>query len=231
MLAVVHNKISDDMKRAIDKPSPNYTGMKIGYARVSTDEQSLDLQVDALKRYGCLDEHIHVEKVSGVAKKRPKLESALIDARPGDIFVVWKMDRLGRSTRDLLEKIDDLRERGIAFVSLTEGVDFTSPMGKFQMHMFAGWAEFERDMIISRTRAGQEAARERGVQIGHDPKIDRAKAERMFKLGKSVREVAEHFGCVRSAIYQKWTASEIEQLRIDYLDELAAKRAATKGKK
>ena len=213
----------DTMRRAIDKPADDYSGLKIGYARVSTDDQSLDLQVDALTRYGCIPDHIHVEKASGVAKRRPMLELALMDARPGDVFVVWKFDRLGRSMLDLLAKIDDLTRRHIGFVSLTEGIDTTTPSGRLLMHIMGALAQFERDLIVERTKAGQRAARERGVQIGHAPKIDMEVAASMFARGKSVKEVAERFDVVRSAIYQRFSASMRQQLR----DEHLAKRKRT----
>lgn len=205
------------MRRAIEKPVGDYSGLKIGYARVSTDEQSLDLQIAALKRYGCEDDHTHRETASGVAKKRPQLELALRDCRPGDTFVVWKFDRLGRSMLDLLAKIDDLTRRGIGFVSITENIDTTTPGGRLLMHIMGALAQFERDLIVERTKAGQRAARERGVQIGHAPKIDMEVAASMFARGKTVREVAERFAVVRSAVYQRFSASARQQLRDEYL--------------
>lgn len=212
------------MRRVIDKPADDYSGLKIGYARVSTDDQNLDMQIDKLRSYGCQPDHIHVETASGVAKKRPKLEMALKDARSGDVFVVWKLDRLGRSMLDLLAKIDDMTRRGIGFVSLTEDINTTTPGGRLLMHVMGALAQFERDLIVERTRAGIAAARARGVQIGHDPKIDMEKAARMFAMGKTVRQVAAHFGCVRSAVYQRFSSSMRQQLRDEYLAARSAKR-------
>jgi len=224
MLAVVHSKISDDMKRAIDKPSLDYSGMKIGYARVSTDDQSLDLQVKALKAFGCEDDHIHREQASGASTKRPKLDTAFQDARPGDTLVVWKLDRLGRSMIDLLHRLQDLDARGIGFVSLTERIDTTTPAGRLLLHIMGALAQFERDLIRERTKAGQEAARARGVQIGHEPKIDMAKAAQMFARGATVRQVAERFKCVRSAVYQRFDMSMRDRLRHEYLEAQRLKR-------
>ncbi|WP_291173656.1 recombinase family protein [Hyphomicrobium sp.] len=212
------------MNRAIEKPVSDYSGLRIGYARVSTDDQSVQMQVDALKRAGCQDDHIHVETASGVSKKRPKLELALVDARPGDVFVVWKLDRLGRSMLDLLAKIDNLTRRNIGFVSITESIDTTTPAGRLLMHIMGALSQFERDLIVERTKAGQAAARARGVTIGHEPKIDMEKAARMIAQGKTVRQVAEHFDVVRSAVYQRFSASARQQLRDEYLAARAAKR-------
>lgn len=214
------------MKRAIDKPVACYDGYKIGYARVSTDDQSLNLQIDALRKYGCREDNIHVEKISGVTKVRPKLELALMDARPRDTFVVWKLDRLGRSTIDLLNKIDSLTAREIGFVSLTDNIETVTPGGRLVMTIMAALAEFERNLIVERTKAGQAAARARGVQIGHAPKIDRAKAEQMFRQGKTAADVARHFDVYPSAVYEKWSASQRDHMRQQYLDDLAAKKAA-----
>lgn len=209
------------MRRAVDKLDTAPTGVMVGYARVSTDDQSLDLQVDALRRAGVHSQHIHVEKVSGVARKRPGLSLALRDCRAGDTLVVWKLDRVGRSLLHLLGVLDDLERRGVGFKSITEGIDTTTAGGRLIMHVMGALAQFERDLIRERTRAGIAARRERGSRFGAEPKIDMAKAARMFALGKTAQDVADAFGCHRSAVYHRFSASAREQLRDEYL---AAKR-------
>jgi DNA invertase Pin-like site-specific DNA recombinase len=138
--------------------------MLIGYARVSTDEQTLHLQEDALKAAGC--DRLFTDTISGATSERPGLAEALDFIRPGDTIVVWRLDRLGRSLRHLIETITDLEKRGIGFRSLTESIDTTSPGGKLIFHIFGALAEFERDLIRQRTRAGLEAARARGRRGG-----------------------------------------------------------------
>jgi DNA invertase Pin-like site-specific DNA recombinase len=138
--------------------------MLIGYARVSTGEQTLDLQTDALRKAGC--ERLFTDTASGARADRPGLAEALDFIRPSDTLVVWRLDRLGRSLRHLIETITDLEKRGIGFRSLNEAIDTTSPGGKLVFHIFGALAEFERDLIRDRTRAGLEAARARGRKGG-----------------------------------------------------------------
>ena len=137
--------------------------MKIGYARVSTKDQNLDLQIDALKKYECSE--IFQEKVSS-GKDRPELERLLNYLRSGDIFVVWKLDRIGRSLVELLTIINKLNDKGVSFVSLTDGIDTSSSMGKFQLSIFGAFSEYEKNLISERTIAGLEAAKKRGVEGG-----------------------------------------------------------------
>jgi DNA invertase Pin-like site-specific DNA recombinase len=125
--------------------------MLIGYARVSTGEQNLDLQTDDLKRAGC--EQIFSDEISGAKAERPALREALAFARSEDAIVVWRLDRLGRSLKDLVQNVEDLNARGVQFRSLHENIDTTSPGGKFQFHVFSALAEFERDLIRERTMA------------------------------------------------------------------------------
>src|SRR6266545_5471384 len=141
--------------------------MDVGYARVSTLEQNLDLQKDALTKAGC--ERIFTDRISGAKSERPGLTDALEFVREGDVLVVWKLDRLGRSLQQLIETVTGLAARGIEFRSLTEQIDTTTPGGKLIFHIFGSLAEFERDLIRERTKAGLTAARARG-RIGGRPK-------------------------------------------------------------
>lgn len=176
----------------------------VGYARVSTAEQNPDLQIDALKAAGVLDDNIWMEKVSAAASNRPQLELALVDARPGDTIVVWKLDRLGRSLLDLLQRMRELESRQVAFRSLTEGIDTSTASGKLLLHMLGALAQFERDMIVERTRAGVAAHIKRGGRIGQPPKMtpDKvAQAMKMIENGKTVPEVAAYFHVAKGTIY------------------------------
>lgn len=154
----------------------------IGYARVSTQEQKLDMQLDALKKAGCTI--IFEEKVSGV-KQRPELEKALSYLREGDTFVVWKLDRLGRTLKELIFFIDDLNKRNIAFKSISDGIDTNSALGRCQFGIFAALAEYERENIIERTREGLKAARERG-KIGGRPVGLSEEAKKKAKAAKDL---------------------------------------------
>jgi DNA invertase Pin-like site-specific DNA recombinase len=138
--------------------------MLIGYARVSTQEQTLDLQTDALKKAGC--GQLFTDTASGAQRERPGLEKALTYLRTGDTLVVWRLDRLGRSLKHLIETISQLQERGIGFKSITESIDTTTSGGKLIFHVFGALAEFERDIIRERTKAGLAAARARGRSGG-----------------------------------------------------------------
>jgi DNA invertase Pin-like site-specific DNA recombinase len=178
--------------------------MKIGYARVSTLEQNLDLQLHALKKAGC--RRIFQEKISSSARNRPEFQRMLDQIRGGDILVVWKLDRLARSTRDLLETMETIRGAGGKFQSLSEPwADTTSHAGKMIMTIFAGIAEFERALIRERTGAGREAAKKRGVLFGRPPKLtpdQRQLAQRLVSEGKSAREIASVFKVHVATIYR-----------------------------
>jgi DNA invertase Pin-like site-specific DNA recombinase len=178
--------------------------MKIGYARVSTVEQNLDMQLQALKKGGC--QKIFREKVSGASRQRPEFQRMLDQLRPGDIIVVWKLDRLARSTRDLLETIETMRDAGARFQSLSEPwADTTTHAGKMIMTVFAGIAEFERDLIRERTTAGRDAAKSRGVRFGRPRKLTAEQTKlvrRLIEEGRAVREVAETFKVHVATIYR-----------------------------
>jgi len=151
--------------------------MRIGYARVSTEEQNLRMQLDALRSAGC-DRIFRDEGISAVARTRPGLNRALRRLKPGDVLVVWKLDRLGRSLTHLIDVIGELRDDGIGFQSLQEQIDTTSAGGRFYFHMLAALAEFERELIVERTKAGMAAAKRQGVRIGRPPKLTPAQVER-----------------------------------------------------
>lgn len=173
--------------------------MLVGYARVSTHDQNPDLQIDALKAIGC--EEIFHEKVSGRNRLRPELDTCLRILRKGDTLVVWRLDRLGRSLKDLVEIVHSLEGREVAFKSLTENIDTTSAGGRLVFHLFGALAEFEHNLIADRTRAGLAAARARGRKGGRRLKMtknDVRKAAAMLRSPDITKtEVAKHFGVSR----------------------------------
>lgn len=185
---------------------------KIGYARVSTAEQNLQMQIDALLREGVHPDNLHVEKVSGVSARRPKLELALMDARAGDTFIVWKLDRLGRNVVDLYRKVEELAKNGVKFRSIMDQFDTDTAMGKAMFGMMAVFAQFERDQTIERTKRGLQAARERGYKPGAKRTIDLEKARKMLRK-KTVREVADHFDVTPNAVRRYFTLAELNALR------------------
>src|ERR671929_1911143 len=144
--------------------------MLIGYARVSTNEQNLDLQRDALLKAGCSEQDIYTDKITGTKAERKGLEQALSHLRAGDTFVVWRLDRLGRSLPHLIETVTKLQQHHIAFKSITENIDTSSATGQLVFHIFGALAEFERNLIRERTIAGLEAARARG-RLGGRPEL------------------------------------------------------------
>jgi DNA invertase Pin-like site-specific DNA recombinase len=178
--------------------------MRIGYARVSTDDQTLDLQRDALARARC--RQIYEEHASGKSATRPQLEACLRALREGDTLVIWRLDRLGRSLADLIQLTNDLKSRSIELESLTEKLDTGSPTGKRVFHVFAALAEFERNLIRERTLAGLKAARARGRKGGRPRKLQPKEVKTIRALLKtaeiSVQEVASRFRVSRSTLYR-----------------------------
>jgi DNA invertase Pin-like site-specific DNA recombinase len=176
----------------------------LGYARISTGEQHPDLQIDALKAAGCY--RVFVDTASGTVAARPALDQLLDQLRPGDTLVVWKLDRLGRSLRHLVDTIAALADRGVGFRSLQEQVDTTTPGGKLVFHIFAALAEFERDLIRERTSAGLAAARARGRTGGRPavmtaPKVRLAR-EMYASRQYTVAAIASTLGVSRASIYR-----------------------------
>ncbi len=178
--------------------------MKIGYARVSTFDQNLDLQLQALKKAGC--SKIFREKASGSSRARPEYLRMLDQIREGDTVVVWKLDRLARSTCDLLETMEKIREGSAQFQSISEPwANTTTHAGKMIMTVFAGIAEFERDLIRERTGAGRKAAMKRGVRFGRPPKLTADQIQlalRLLREGKPVMEIADIFHVHTATIYR-----------------------------
>lgn len=178
--------------------------MRIGYARASTDDQTLDLQRDALKKAKC--RQIYEEHASGKNTSRPQLEACLKSVREGDTLIVWRLDRLGRSLADLIRLTQELQARGIGFASLTEKIDTQSPTGRLIFHVFGALAEFERNLIRERTMAGLKAARARGRKGGRPRKLSAKDLKTVKALLKSgdipVSTVAEQFRVARSTLYR-----------------------------
>ncbi len=170
------------------------TGKLIGYARVSTEDQELRLQVDALEKAGCWN--IYKEHASATRGRRPQFELAMTDLRAGDVFIVWKLDRLARNMRQLYAIVDRIHAAGATFKSLTEGIDFSTATGELMFGMLGHFAQFEVAMTAKRTAAGIAALKARGFSYGPKPKLSPAKAAQlvtMRKKGVSKANIARHF--------------------------------------
>jgi DNA invertase Pin-like site-specific DNA recombinase len=178
----------------------------LGYARVSTDDQRLDLQRDALTGAGVSADHIYEDRLSGARSDRPGLDAVLKAARSGDTLVVWRLDRLGRTMVDLIKLVTDLEARGVGFRSLTENIDTTTSSDKLIFHVFGALAEFERNLTRERTRAGLLAARARGRVGGRKRAMtdrDVAVAKTLLREGSlTVEEVAEQTGVSMATLYR-----------------------------
>jgi DNA invertase Pin-like site-specific DNA recombinase len=177
-------------------------GEYIGYARVSTEDQVFSLQTDALEKIGCLN--IYKEKISGAAKNRPQLDLAIKDLRPGDTLVVWRLDRLARSLRDLHARLDQIVEAGASFKSLQENFDITTAMGRLYVAIAGAFAEFERQLTIERTKAGMAALKARGASLGRERKVDEKMRQRITKFvvrnpRASIEDIATKFGISTSS--------------------------------
>lgn len=178
--------------------------MLVGYARVSTQEQTLDLQMDALKKAGC--ERIFTDMISSAKQERKGLSEALEFMRAGDTIVVWRLDRLGRSLKHLIETVTGLADRRVGIKSLTEQIDTTTSGGKLIFHVFGALAEFERDLIKERTQAGLQAARSRGRQGGRLRQLDEKKIKMMQALyavkSNSVADILATLNISKSTLYR-----------------------------
>jgi DNA invertase Pin-like site-specific DNA recombinase len=177
--------------------------MLIGYMRISTQDQKLDLQREALKQAGC--QKFYEDQVSGLKAERPGLQKALEQLREGDTFVVWKLDRLGRNVKNLIEFVANLEKDKVNFRSLTDQIDTSTPMGTFFFHMMASLAQMERELIVERTRAGLAAARQRGRVGGRKRRMTDSKVESAKQLlasGIPPREVASNLGVSVPTLYR-----------------------------
>jgi DNA invertase Pin-like site-specific DNA recombinase len=182
--------------------------MLIGYARVSTQDQNLDLQTEALITAGC--KKIFDDKISGSRAERPGLEKAMEMLREGDTLVVWKLDRLGRSVKNLVDLVGELQKQGIQFKSLTDAIDTSTPSGRFFFHIMASLAEMERELTVERTRAGLEVARQLGRKGGRKRQMTDSKIESAKKLlanGVPPRDVAKNLGVSVPTLYRWIPAS------------------------
>lgn len=177
--------------------------LDFGYARVSTKEQNLQMQIDALTKAGCID--IWEEKITGKKKERPVLNKLLETLRPGDRVIVYKLDRISRSTKHLIELMEIFEKKGVEFVSLKENIDTSTPTGKFFFHIMASLSELERDILSERTKGGLEAARARGRKGGR-PKVNNKKLELAMKMYKSkdysIKQIVEATGVSQATLYR-----------------------------
>jgi DNA invertase Pin-like site-specific DNA recombinase len=182
--------------------------VKFGYARVSTQDQNLDLQIEALTKAGC--KKVFDDKISGSRGERPGLAKALEMLREGDTLVVWKLDRLGRSVKNLVDLVGELHKQGIQFKSLTDAIDTGTPSGRFFFHVMASLAEMERELTVERTRAGLEVARQLGRKGGRKRQMTDSKIESAKKLlanGVPPRDVAKNLGVSVPTLYRWIPAS------------------------
>ncbi|WP_321875644.1 recombinase family protein [Burkholderia cenocepacia] len=182
--------------------------MRIGYARVSTQEQETRAQIDALTKAGV--DAVHEEKRSGASMRRPVLDKLLRNLRRGDVLVVYKLDRIARSLKHLLSIIDRIQERGAGFESLTEHIDTNSPSGRLMLQILGAFAEFEREMIRERTKSGMQAAKKRGIRLGR-PRCLRSEDERrvvlqwrtgQYTLSALAHQYGVHLSSIKRAIYR-----------------------------
>ena len=179
--------------------------MRFGYARTSTADQELGLQIEALKQDGVDDRNIYSEHLSGATRNRPKLNELLEILRKGDTLVIWKFDRLARSMRDLLEITEQLNSKGVQFKSITENIDTNSPMGKFAFHLLGALGQFERELITERINAGIANARAKGKHIGRPGVLNEEQIKAIHEMrdqGKSVIEIGKVVGCSRHVVYR-----------------------------
>ena len=217
--------------------------MLVGYMRISSadERQSVDLQRDALIAVGVDDRHLHQDRASGARDDRPGLAACLADLRRGDVLVVWKLDRLGRSLSHLIRIVEELKGRGIAFRSLTEAIDTTTAHGEFLFNLFGSLAQYERALIKERVTAGLAAARRRGRKGGRPPTLDPERVERIVSAlddGASKASVCRSFKVPRSTLVDTlqrvgWTGAgvrlEKQKRRTPKLPPAAVAAAAGRG--
>ena len=214
IITVCYNSSDIREPPQMTKKKENIEPVLVGYARVSTADQSVTMQVEALTKYGVRKEDIYTENVSGVAKKRPELQRALRALRKGDTLVVWKLDRVARSINNLLEVMNELEDKGVKFRSITEGLETETPTGKMILFVMGALAQFERDLIVERTRAGVQAAKERGVKFGAKHKLMPEDMPNVWKLvnekGQTLEVVAKKYNVSPQTIYRRLKEFEKE---------------------
>lgn len=179
-------------------------GVLIGYARVSTQDQKLSAQIEALTRAGVSPDHIHTDQASGVSKKRPGLALLMKDVRPGDTVVVWKLDRFGRSVIDLLRRLEQLDTMGVRFRSLTEAIDTSTPIGRLLLMVLGAVAQFERELIAERTKRGMQHRKTQGARFGREYALPPAQQKEVRELVKAKvprAEIARSYGISRGSVY------------------------------
>lgn len=206
-------------RKSAPEPAAPQQPRLIGYARVSTREQTLDAQIAELKAAGVQDDELWVEKVSGVGAKRTMRDMAMTQAMRGDTFIVWRLDRLGRKVLEVYQLVEQLKNRGIKFKSLKENFDLDTATGKLMFGVAVLWAEFERNVTVERTQSGMAVARKRGSQIGAKKKLDGKREEEAAELlgkGWTPAAVARKFKVSRATIYSRWTSEDIDELRVKH---------------
>ncbi len=209
--------------------------MKIGYTRVSTEDQSLNLQSDAMKKYGVEPDNIYREKISGTKMNRPELIACLRTLRAGDVLVVWRLDRLARSLSDLIKITQDLDARKVDLVSLTEQIDTANAGGRLIFHVFGAVAQFERDLISERTKAGLAAARARGKRGGRPAKLKPKDVRIINQILKdptiTATDIAKRFNVSRATVQRalRWDRDDVEAKALD--KQLKARKQADKAQK
>lgn len=202
MTLLLTSIVSAGMALVMKKPEPAPKGELIGYARVSTEDQRLDLQTDALKAVGCLN--IYEEKKSGASQNRPQLDLAIKDLRPGDTLVVWRIDRLARTGTELYRRLGLIEQAGAGFRSLQENFDFTTATGRFVLGILGLVAEMERQLTIDRTKAGMAALKARGKPVGRERKVTDKMKDQIRALvlkGWQVKEIAAKFKIHPQSVY------------------------------
>ena len=205
--------------------------MYIGYARVSTIDQNPALQLDALKAAGC-DQIFTDEGISGGAIKRPALDKALASLRAGDVLIVWKLDRLGRSLSHLIHITKQLGDLEVGFRSLSESIDTTTAPGRLLFHVMGALAEFERSLIVERTRAGMASAKQHGIKLGRPPKLSADKIDHARKLidsGESPRHVAKTIGVSTATLYRCIPAAASNRVNLDLFAGVGSFQIISRG--
>lgn len=204
-------------------PEPQYEPTYVGYARVSTEDQNLDMQIAALMRAGVDPNAIYSEKRSGVSTRRPARDLAVKHCRAGDTFITWKLDRVGRSLKDLLDFLEKLERMGVKFRSIQDNIDTSTAVGRLITAVIGAIGEFERELTKERTQAGVNRAKERGVKFGREPKIgemEDAEIEKLIAANEPLSLIAKRFKVAVGTVRRHF--------RKERLDEIRAKAAAVK---